>query len=556
MPESILEGLQSGSLGDPFAVFGMHEEDGGLVVRTFLPWAGAVAVVDALTGKAVPLRQLDKAGLFGGAVGRRKRFGYRLKATTDQGEVEIEDPYRFGPVLGEMDRYLLAEGSHLRAWEKLGARPMTMDGIEGVGFAVWAPNARAVAVVGAFNDWDGRRHPMRLHPGSGFWDLFLPGIAAGQPYKFEIHGPDGTLLPLKADPYAAAMELRPSTASIVTAPSAHQWRDETWVRERGRVNQREAPISIYEVHLGSWRRRPEEGGRWLTYRELAEELVPYAAWMGFTHLEFLPISEHPFDGSWGYQPLGLFAPTSRFGTPDDFRALIDACHAAGLAVWTDWVPAHFPSDQHGLGWFDGTHLYEHADPRQGIHRDWNTLIFNFGRREVVNYLIANALSWLEQFHIDGLRVDAVASMLYLDYSREAGDWIPNAFGGRENLEAIAFLRRMNELVFGEGSGATTAAEESTAWPMVSRPTYVGGLGFGFKWNMGWMNDTLSYVAHEPVHRQYHHGQMTFAGVYAWSENYVLPISHDEVVHGKRSLAAKIPGDIWQRMATLRSLYAF
>jgi 1,4-alpha-glucan branching enzyme len=553
-----IDDLISGTSGDPFAILGLHQEGEKLVLRCFLPWAHAVTVIDRGSGEAIAeLPRLNDTGLFGGPIkSRRQRFAYRLRVKTAQTTVEIEDPYRFGPVLGDVDIYLLAEGNHTRSFDKLGAHPLTMDGVDGVGFAVWAPGARAVSLVGAFNDWDGRRHPMRKHPSCGVWDLFLPNLGYGQPYKFEIHGPDGALLPLKADPYATQMEQSPGTASIVTPPSNHIWRDGDWFERRWQANTREAPISIYEVHLGSWRRRVEEGGRYLTYRELADELVPYVADLGFTHIEVMPVSEFPFDGSWGYQPVGLFAPTSRFGTPDDFRYFVEACHQAGLALWVDWVPGHFPSDAHGLAEFDGTHLYEHADPRQGFHQDWNTLIFNYGRREVTNYLISNALSWLERYHVDGLRVDAVASMLYLDYSRKPGEWIPNAFGGRENLAAIDFLKRTNELVFQEAPGATTAAEESTAWPMVSMPTYLGGLGFGFKWNMGWMHDTLNYMSHDPVHRKFHHNNLTFGLLYGFSENFILPLSHDEVVHGKGSLLSRMSGDRWQRFANLRAYFGF
>src|SRR2546430_68358 len=393
----------------------------------------------------------------------------------------------------------------------------------------------------------------RIHP-AGFWELFVPGLRPGHLYKYELLGAHGELLPLKADPHAERAEHPPGTASVVANPSRHVWQDGGWMNARAQRNDREAPIAIYEVHLGSWR-RPERG-RYLSYRELAEQLVPYVADLGFTHIEVMPITEYPFDGSWGYQPISLFAPTSRHGSPDDFRAFIDACHQAGLALWLDWVPGHFPSDAHGIGRFDGTALYEHADPRQGLHRDWNTLIYNYGRREVANFLLSSALYWMREYHIDGLRVDAVASMLYLDYSREQGEWIPNMFGGRENLDAIAFLRRMNELVFGEATGATTAAEESTAWPMVSRPVYVGGLGFGFKWNMGWMHDTLRYMSMDPIHRKYHHNDMTFGLLYAFHENFILPLSHDEVVHGKGSLLGRMPGDRWQRFANLRAYFAF
>jgi 1,4-alpha-glucan branching enzyme len=540
---------------DPFGFLGMHETPDGLVLRAFVPWAESLSLLDRLDGAEIAAfeRRTDD-GLFEARLGKKGRFPYRLRARVAGRVVDFEDPYRFGPVLGEVDLHLLGEGTHRRAFSRLGAHPIEIDGVAGTSFAVWAPNARSVSVVGGFNDWDGRRHPMRKHPGAGVWDLFIPDVTAGMPYKFEILAADGTMLPLKADPMALQAEQPPSTASVVAARSAHVWRDEAWMAGRRERNAREAPISIYELHLGSWARH--EDGRYLSYRELADRLVPYVANLGFTHIEVLPVSEFPFDGSWGYQPIGLFAPTSRFGTPDDFRHFVDACHAAGLALWIDWVPGHFPTDQHGLGLFDGTHLYEHADPRQGFHQDWNTLIFNYGRREVVNYLIANALSWLENFHIDGLRVDAVASMLYLDYSRKAGEWVPNKFGGRENLDAVDFLRRFNELVFEQAPGATTAAEESTAWPMVSAPTYLGGLGFGFKWNMGWMHDTLQYMSHDAIHRKYHHTQLTFGLLYAFSENFILPLSHDEVVHGKGSLLNKMPGDRWQKFANLRAYYGF
>jgi 1,4-alpha-glucan branching enzyme len=481
------------------------------------------------------------------------RGAYRLRLASGH---EIEDPYRFGPVLGDLDLHLLGEGTHYRNYEKLGAHLVTHQGVAGVHFAVWAPNARRVSVVGDFNRWDGRCHPMRLHPGIGVWEIFVPGLAEGTLYKLEIKARDGRILPLKADPYAFAMEPPPRTASRVVRHGAFSWSDGQWMGERQHRNSREAPISIYEVHLGSWRRRLEEGGRSLSYRELADELVGYVADMGFTHVELMPVSEHPFDGSWGYQPIGLFAPTSRFGTPDDFRHLVDRCHAAGIGVILDWVVGHFPEDAHGLVQFDGTHLYEHADPRLGRHADWGTLIYNLGRTEVVNYLVGNALYWLEEFHIDGLRVDAVASMLYLDYSRKAGEWLPNRYGGNESLEAIAFLRRLNEIVYARHPGAFTVAEESTAWPMVSQPTSAGGLGFGYKWNMGWMNDTLRYMARDPVHRRYHHNDLTFSLMYAFSENFVLPLSHDEVVHGKGSLIARMPGDRWQRFANLRLYLAY
>ncbi len=544
--------------GDPFAFLGMHEAGKGLCVRAFLPDAAAMAVVDSASGAiAADGKRVHPAGLFVAAMPERHDpFRYRLRARWGNHWHEFDDIYRFPPVLGELDLHLLVEGNHLASHQKLGAHPIVHDGADGIAFAVWAPNARRVSVVGDFNQWDGRRMPMRNRLAGGFWELFVPGLGTGELYKYELLGPDGALLPLKADPHAEEAEPPPGTASVVATPSRHAWRDSAWLAARGQANDREAPISIYEVHLGSWRRNLAERGRYLSYRELAEQLVPYVADLGFTHIEAMPITEYPFDGSWGYQPISLFAPTARYGTPDDFRAFVDACHSAGLGLWLDWVPGHFPNDAHGLGHFDGTALYEHADPRQGLHRDWNTLIYNYGRREVANFLLSSALYWLREYHVDGLRVDAVASMLYLDYSREAGDWIPNVFGGRENLDAIHFLRRMNELVFGEGSGATSAAEESTAWPMVSRPTYVGGLGFGFKWNMGWMHDTLGYMSRDAIHRKHHHNDLTFGLLYAFHENFILPISHDEVVHGKGSLIGRMPGDRWQRFANLRAYFAF
>jgi 1,4-alpha-glucan branching enzyme len=554
-----IEAIVEARHGDPFAFLGMHKAGRGrLVVRAMLPAAEAMTVVDRHSGEVVGEGvRADSAGLFIATLsGRKQPFAYRLRVQQSGLWTEFEDAYRFPPVLGDLDLHLLAEGNHLDSYKKLGAHPLVHDGVVGVGFAVWAPNARRVSLVGDFNDWDGRRLPMRLRHAAGVWELFVPGLHPGLFYKYEILGEDGRLLPLKADPYAEAAERPPGTASLVVAPSKHVWRDGDWMEGRGQRNDRTAPISIYEVHLGSWRRNLAERGRYLDYRELAEQLIPYVGDMGFTHIEILPVMEYPFDGSWGYQPVSLYAPTSRFGTPDDFRFFVDACHQAGLGVWLDWVPGHFPSDAHGLARFDGTALYEHADPRQGLHREWNTLIYNYGRREVANFLLSSALYWLREFHIDGLRVDAVASMLYLDYSRQEGEWVPNAFGGRENLEAIAFLRRLNELGFGEGTGATTIAEESTAWPMVSRPTYVGGLGFGFKWNMGWMHDTLRYIAKEPVHRKYHHHDLTFGLLYAFHENFILPLSHDEVVHGKGSLFGKMPGDRWQRFANLRAYFAF
>lgn len=550
--------LVGGSYGDPFAVLGMHHVPGrrSLAVRAMLPRAQHVSVIDATDGTvAAELTQCDPAGLFTGVVpGRRGPFPYRLRVTALNGAYEIEDPYRFPPILSETDLLRLAAAEHFQVQRLLGAHIARVDNVVGVVFAVWAPNARRVSVVGPFNAWDGRCHPMRLRREFGVWEIFIPGVAPGELYKFEIVGAAGGLLPLKADPCGFFFERSPGTASIVCDLEGFAWQDQEWLARRSETGARHAPIAIYELHLGSWKRHAD--GTYLTYRELAAELIPYVVELGFTHIELLPVSEHPFDGSWGYQPLGLFAPTSRFGTPDDFRHFVQSCHLGGIGVLMDWVPGHFPSDPHGLGYFDGTHLYEHSDPRQGHHPDWDTLIYNFGRREVAAFLISNALFWIDEFHIDGLRVDAVASMLYLDYSRKPGEWLPNRFGGRENLEALALLRRMNEVVYAEGKGAITIAEESTAWPMVSRPTYLGGVGFGYKWNMGWMHDTLLYMACDPVHRRYHHDNLTFGLLYAFSENFVLPLSHDEVTHGKGSLLGKMSGDRWQKFANLRLYFAF
>ena len=560
-----------GRHGDPFAVLGPHRDAaGGLVVRAFLPGARAVVVLAAASDQLLgSLKQVHADGLWAGpaALAAGTSTAYRLKITWGDGTVQVaDDPYRFGPVLGELDAWLLAEGTHLRPFEVLGATPGEHAGVPGTSFAVWAPNATRVSVVGDFNRWDGRRHPMRLRRECGVWELFIPGVSAGARYKYELLGPQGQLLPQKADPMARAAELRPATASVV-APLPDKVPAST---QRQAANALGAPISIYEVHPGSWRRvldnSAEDGNRWLTWDELAAALVPYVAGLGFTHIELLPISEHPFDGSWGYQPLGLYAPTARFSAPAadggrfgdgaGFQRFVQTAHAAGVGVILDWVPAHFPTDAHGLANFDGTHLYEYADPREGYHPDWNTLICNLGRTEVRNFLIGNALYWLERFGVDGLRVDAVASMLYRDYSRKHGEWIPNVHGGRENLEAIGFLRRLNEVVGGERPQAITLAEESTAFPAVSRPTYAGGLGFHYKWNMGWMHDTLAYMARDPVHRAHHQGEMSFGLVYAFNENFVLPLSHDEVVHGKGSLIAKMPGDWWQKLANLRAYYGF
>jgi 1,4-alpha-glucan branching enzyme len=538
-----------GSHADPFRYLGPHFDGDRPVVRVLLPNATRVTVLHQ-AGDEIDLPRIHKDGLFAGPVGRPDR-NYRLRARFGDDVIEIEDAYRFAPVISDFDLYLLGEGKHRRLYDRLGAHPLTHEGVAGVSFAVLAPNARRVSVVGEFNFWDGRRHAMRVR-GNGFWEMFVPGAQPGARYKYEILGAQGTLQPLKADPVGFAAELRPAAASIVVDTGKLQ---EPAPGPPG-INRLSAPMSIYEVHLGSWRRRPEQGQRWLTYRELADELPAYAKDMGFTHIELLPVMEHPFDGSWGYQPTGLFAPTSRFGTPADFVALVDACHRADLGVILDWVPGHFPDDPHGLSQFDGTALYEHANPMQGRHRDWNTLVYNYGRTEVANFLAANALFWLDRYGVDGLRVDAVASMLYLDYSRPEGGWIPNRFGGRENLEAIDFIRRFNTEAYGEHPNAMTAAEESTAWPMVSRPVDVGGLGFGYKWNMGWMHDTLRYISKDPIHRRHHHGDVVFGLHYAFFENFILPLSHDEVVHGKGSILGRMPGDTWQRFANIRAYYAF
>jgi len=554
--DAIIEATHS----DPFSFLGMHAEegDGGLVARAFIPGADGVEVMNWPGGERVSkMRRLRKEGFFVSHIkGRDGRFPYRLRVQFGEDFIEGHDPYGFPPVFGEMDAYLIAEGTHLESYRKLGAHPITHEGVDGIYFAVWAPGASRVSVVGCFNHWDGRRHPMRLHPSCGVWEIFVPGITEGALYKFEIKDANGNLLPLKSDPYAFRCEVPPRSACIVEDVKEYDWRDQDWMARRHEANRHDAPMAIYEVHLGSWRRAPEEGNRFLTYRELAERLVPYVRDLGFTHIELMPINEFPFDGSWGYQPIGLFAPTSRFGSPDDFRAFIGACHRAGIGVILDWVPGHFPEDEHGLVRFDGTHLYEHADPRKGRHMDWGTLIYNYGRTEVANFLLSNALFWLDHYHIDGLRVDAVASMLYLDYSRKDGQWIPNVHGGNENLEAITFLKRMNELIYERHPGAFSVAEESTAWPMVSKPTHLGGLGFGFKWNLGWMHDTLRYMSKDPVHRQHHQNDITFGLLYAFHENFILPLSHDEVVHGKGSILGRMPGDRWQRYANLRTYYAF
>jgi 1,4-alpha-glucan branching enzyme len=539
---------------NPHHVLGAHPVDDGVVVRAYRPDATAVRVL-AEGAEPVELDRIHPSGLFGGLVrGAAPPLRYRLQVDyADGSSYTLDDPYRFLPTLGQLDLHLAGEGRHEELYEKLGAHVRDVDGTDGTAFAVWAPAARSVSVVGDFNGWDGRLNPMRSLGSVGIWELFVPGLEPGQNYKFEIRGADGALR-LKADPYAFATEVPPRTASVVFCPQ-HDWADAEWLARRARTDLWRGPVSIYEVHLGSWRLNPLEGNRGLTYIELADELADYVLDLGFTHVELMPVMEHPFGGSWGYQVTGYYAPTSRFGSPDDFRAFVDRLHERGLGVVLDWVPAHFPRDEWALARFDGTALYEHEDPRRGAHPDWGTLVFNLGRNEVRNFLLANALFWLREYHADGLRVDAVASMLYLDYSRKPGEWIPNVYGGREDLDAIAFLKELNAVAHSAVPGVLMAAEESTAWPGVSRPTELGGLGFGFKWNLGWMHDTLDYFQREPAHRMHHHNQLSFGLIYAFTENFILPLSHDEVVHGKGSLLQKMPGDRWQKFANLRALYA-
>ena len=560
--DDLLQAIIGGSADDPFAVLGRHTTTlhgrPAVVIRTLQPAATSIELVS--DSDVIPMTRRRPEGLFEATVpldGRDPQtFAYRFRIHEGDSVREVIDPYQFGQVLTDFDLHLLSEGTHYRAWEKLGPHRITIGAVTGVHFAVWAPNAQRVSVIGDFNHWDGRVHVMRRLVPSGIWEIFVPELKDGACYKFEIRTPQGHLLQ-KVDPYARRFEVPPNTASVVWTEGGYQWRDHEWLRERPSFNGwHDRPKAIYEVHLGSWRRVPEEGSRYLTYRELAHTLVPYVREMGYTHIELMPVMEHPFSGSWGYQVIGFFAPTSRFGSPDDFRYFVDECHRHGIGVIVDWVPGHFPKDAHGLARFDGTALYEHEDPRKGEHQDWGTLIFNYGRSEVRTFLVSNALFWLEEFHIDGLRVDAVASMLYLDYSRSEGQWIPNQYGGRENLEAVSFLQHMNTVTHGRVPGSITAAEESTSWPAVSKPVYVGGLGFTYKWNMGWMHDMLEYMRQDPVHRRWHHGQITFSMLYAFTENFVLPFSHDEVVHGKGSMLDKMPGDVWQKHANLRALYGY
>jgi 1,4-alpha-glucan branching enzyme len=554
LPDAELGRFLSLAHADPHSLLGAHREGTGWTVRIFRPEAKSVSV--RVRGQWVRCLPRDASGLFAAEIsGEGELPPYEVRVEYGGGKVFIfHDPYAFWPTLGEVDLYLLGEGNHEKLYEKMGAHCMQWQGVEGTAFAVWAPGARGVSLVGDFNGWDGRLHPMRCMGSSGVWELFLPGLGPGARYKFEIRTGDGRRL-LKADPFAFAAEKPPLTASVVHH-SGYRFGDGEWMEKRAQAEALRGPLSIYELHLESWRRVPEEGNRPLTYRELAVQLTEYLLETGFTHVEFMPVMEHPFGGSWGYQVSAYFAPTSRFGTPDDFKYLVDSLHRQGIGVILDWVPAHFPKDDFALGRFDGTALYEHVDPRQGEHPDWGTYVFNFGRNEVKNFLLSNALFWLAEYHVDGLRLDAVASMLYLDYSRKEGEWVPNAHGGNENLEAISFLKRLNEWVHARHPGVLMVAEESTAWPGVSRPTYTGGLGFGFKWNMGWMHDTLHYFSRDPVYRRYDHQNLTFGFLYAWSENFVLPLSHDEVVHGKCSLIDKMPGDRWQKFANLRALFAY
>jgi len=541
---------------DPFRILGLRELQGRWLGRVFRPDVAKVRMVDA-GGREFELTRVHEAGLFESVLpGVEEPFGYTLEFTGHDGaRWRSHDPYAFGPVLGEMDIYLFNEGTHYDVYKKLGAHVMEIGGIQGVHFAVWAPSAQRVSVTGDFNGWDGRLHPMRKMVPSGVWEIFLPGVHEGAHYKFEIRGPHGEVF-LKTDPYAFFAQHTTLTGCMVFDLNRYSWSDSEWMEKRRGRDPYATPMSIYEVHLGSWQRLPEEGNRFLSYIELADRLIPYVKELGFTHIELLPVMEHPFDGSWGYQVVNYYAPTSRFGNPDEFRHFVDRCHREGIGVILDWVPGHFPKDAHGLARFDGTCLYEHEDPRLGEHMDWGTLIFNYGRNEVKNFLIGNALFWMDEYHIDGLRVDAVASMLYLDYSRKPGEWVPNCFGGRENLDAIAFLKRCNEVCYDRFPGITMIAEESTAWPGVSRPTYTGGLGFGFKWNMGWMNDSLRYISKDPIHRRYHQGDITFSMLYAFQEHFVLVLSHDEVVHGKGSLIDKMPGDMWQKFANCRMFLAW
>ena len=543
---------------DPFAVLGLHKVNDLWVVRAFRPDAKELEIIDRnRPERRFSAGKVADEGLFEAQMPEVKEaFDYLLRITTWSGEtIQFSDPYSYGPILGELDMYLYREGNHYEIYEKLGAHLTEINGHPGCTFAVWGPNAQRVSIVGDFNGWDGRTHSMRRRMESGIWEIFIPGVVEGTHYKLELRNCFGQVV-LKSDPVGFFGQHGIQTSSLVFNMDRYKWSDDEWTAKRKEKQWHREAVSIYEVHLGSWQRIPEEGNRFLSYHELGDRLIPYVKEMGYTHIELMAIAEHPFDGSWGYQVTGYFAPTSRFGNPDEFRNFVDRCHQNEIGVILDWVPGHFPKDAHGLAQFDGTHLYEHADPRQGEHRDWGTFIFNYGRNEVRNFLIANGLFWLEKYHIDGLRVDAVASMLYLDYSRKPGEWVPNVYGGRENLDAIYFMKRFNEVCYERYPGIMTIAEESTAWPGVSRPTYLGGLGFGFKWNMGWMHDFLMYMSREPVHRRFHQGDATFSLIYAFHEHFVLVLSHDEVVHGKGSMINKMPGDVWQKFANLRMFYAW
>ena len=554
-PDAI-RALVSGEVGAPGSILGRHQHGDKVSIRSFRPWAERIDVVDERSGRRAPMRKLRAEGFFLAELDTSwSHASYHFEAISQDGSAEsYGDPYTYPPLLTDYDIFLFAQGRHLDIYKKLGAHPRRVAGVSGINFAVWAPNCYKIAVTGDFNRWDARVHPLEANGDSGIWEIFIPGLEAGISYKYEIRSHNDGYRAEKADPFAFYAEARPATASVVYDISQYRWNDEDWTRGRSQRDPLAEPMNIYEAHMGSWRRDHEN--KFLSYRQLAEELVPYLVDMGYTHLELLPVAEHPLDASWGYQVTGYFAPTSRYGTPTEFMQLVDACHRNGIAVILDWVPAHFPKDGHGLNYFDGTHLYSHEDPRQGEHPEWGTMIFNYERNEVRNFLISNALFWLKEYHIDGLRVDAVSSMIYLNFSREDGDWIANKYGSHENLGALEFLREFNSVVHAEAPGAVTIAEESTAWPMVSRPTYVGGLGFTLKWNMGWMHDTLAFMKHDPVHRRFHHHRITFALLYAFSENFVLPLSHDEVVHMKGSLIGKLPGDYWQKFAQLRLLFGY
>jgi len=549
-----IEQIIAGEHFDPHHVLGAHPiDEGNVVIRAFRPDAERMSLI--VGDREYPMKRIHEAGLFAVTIKKSWPFDYRLRCYSSDNFWEFKDPYRFLPTVGEVDLYLFGEGRHLNLYRCLGAHPKVVDGVKGVAFAVWAPNAKRVSVIGDFNNWDGRIHPMRVLGSSGVWEIFIPDLAPGVLYKYEIKTKNGDIR-IKTDPFAFYLEKRPNNASIVWDLNKYEWKDNEWIIQREKKNLYKMPLAIYEVHLGSWARVPEEGARWLKYREIAPKLAKHVKDLGFNYMELLPIMEHPLDESWGYQVSGYFAPTSRYGTPDDFKFFVDTMHQEGIGVILDWVPAHFPKDDYSLRYFDGTCLYEHADPRLGEHPDWGTLIFNYGRNEVKNFLVASAHFWMDEYHVDGIRIDAVASMLYLDYSRAEDQWLPNKYGGRENLEAIEFLRHLNETIYARFPGCFTVAEESTAWPAVSRPVYLGGLGFGFKWNMGWMHDTLFYFSKDPIHRKWHHNELTFSMLYAYTENFILPLSHDEVVHSKGSLFSKMPGDKAQKLANLRALLAY